>query len=351
MSLAALAPASAHGATLVGDYRLDNTLNAAEGSGAPLSTVGNRDTAFVTETVDGSNRTVLRFASGSGVRFETPAALPNSSVVVQFRLDQVSGWRRILDFSSRTQDRGLYFSDGQLQFFPHPAGPTVVSPNQWVEVALTRDSGGSVNWYIDGAYEATRSDTSAPYYARLTDSINFFLDDFLFPGEMSGGAVARIRVFDGVLTGDEVANLPPVPADADGDGVEDGSDNCPTDANAGQADLDGDRAGDACDADVDGDGILNGDDAFPRDATESRDSDGDGVGDNGDNCRAVANLDQADGDGDGSGDACDSPDLPTTVEACKRDGWRTFEAGGVRFRNQGDCVSFVATRGKNRPAG
>ena len=35
------------------------------------------------------------------------------------------------------------------------------------------------------------------------------------------------------------------------------------------------------------------------------DSDGDGLGDSADNCRAVANADQADADGDGVGDACD----------------------------------------------
>jgi hypothetical protein len=38
------------------------------------------------------------------------------------------------------------------------------------------------------------------------------------------------------------------PADADGDGVPDATDNCPAVANPDQADADGDGAGDACDA-------------------------------------------------------------------------------------------------------
>jgi hypothetical protein len=42
----------------------------------------------------------------------------------------------------------------------------------------------------------------------------------------------------------------------------------------------------------------------------------------------------------------DAPPLPTSKDECKNGGWRTF---GV-FRNQGDCVSFVATGGKNPPA-
>jgi hypothetical protein len=43
----------------------------------------------------------------------------------------------------------------------------------------------------------------------------------------------------------------------------------------------------------------------------------------------------------------DAPPLPTSKEQCNNNGWRTF---GV-FKNQGDCVSFVATGGKNQPSG
>ena len=39
--------------------------------------------------------------------------------------------------------------------------------------------------------------------------------------------------------------------------------------------------------------------------------------------------------------------LPTAKDQCKDGGWQTF---GV-FKNQGDCVSFVATGGKNPPTG
>jgi hypothetical protein len=41
----------------------------------------------------------------------------------------------------------------------------------------------------------------------------------------------------------------------------------------------------------------------------------------------------------------DAPPLPTSKDQCKNGGWRTY---GV-FENQGDCVSFVATGGKNQP--
>jgi len=40
-------------------------------------------------------------------------------------------------------------------------------------------------------------------------------------------------------------------------------------------------------------------------------------------------------------------DSPTSADQCKKGGWQTY---GV-FKNQGDCVSFVATKGKNKPKG
>ena len=39
--------------------------------------------------------------------------------------------------------------------------------------------------------------------------------------------------------------------------------------------------------------------------------------------------------------------LPTTTAQCLNGGWQNYKV----FKNQGDCVSFVATKGKNPPAG
>ena len=80
------------------------------------------------------------------------------------------------------------------------------------------------------------------------------------------------------------------------------------------------------------------------------DADGDGVPDGDDNCVNAPNPDQADADEDGIGTACDTQEVPLTKDDCKNDGWRNFD-GIYTFRNQGDCVSFVATQGKNGPKG
>ncbi len=68
-------------------------------------------------------------------------------------------------------------------------------------------------------------------------------------------------------------------SDADGDGVDDSTDNCPATSNSSQADGDGDGVGDACD-----------------------------------NCPSTANSSQADTDGDGTGDACEVQN-PIIIEA------------------------------------
>lgn len=40
-------------------------------------------------------------------------------------------------------------------------------------------------------------------------------------------------------------------------------------------------------------------------------------------------------------------EMPMNVEQCKKGGWQTYQV----FKNQGDCVSYVATEGRNQPDG
>jgi hypothetical protein len=93
--------------------------------------------------------------------------------------------------------------------------------------------------------------------------------------------------------GDALCDLPQDP-DSDGDGIFDGSDNCPSVQNSDQTDRDSDGFGDVCDACPDDPG---------------NDVDRDGVCGDADNCPAASNSDQTDRDSDGFGDACDDENL------------------------------------------
>lgn len=115
--------------------------------------------------------------------------------------------------------------------------------------------------------------------------------------------------------------------DADGDGVNNDTDNCPTTANADQADVDGNGIGDLC-QDTDGDGVLDINDNCvnkinpgqkDRDGNGvgdvCQDTDGDGIMDDKDNCPRVSNADQKDTDGDGVGDVCQDGDNDGVIDS------------------------------------
>jgi Thrombospondin type 3 repeat len=110
--------------------------------------------------------------------------------------------------------------------------------------------------------------------------------------------------------------------DSDNDGVLDTDDNCPTVANPGQENYDGDSEGDACDDDDDNDGVLDVNDNCQFTANSGQenydgdsegdacdnDDDNDGVLDVNDNCQFTVNPGQENCDGDSEGDACDADD-------------------------------------------
>jgi len=119
-------------------------------------------------------------------------------------------------------------------------------------------------------------------------------------GQPGGGSTTA------TLLGSGSVCINPIPGpDSDGDGIGDNCDNCPAISNAGQEDFDVDGVGNVCDPDRDGDLVPNEQDVFPDDPSEASDIDGDGVGDNGDNCPGSFNPGQEDLDGDGEGDVCD----------------------------------------------
>ncbi len=116
--------------------------------------------------------------------------------------------------------------------------------------------------------------------------------------------------------------------DFDGDGWNDlavadfGSNEVCVYRNVFGVDSDGDGIVDPCDDDDDNDGIMDDDDNCRIIANpDQADTDSDGLGDACDNCTTRANPLQVDGDGDGFGDPCDNcPDVPNGQHDADGDG-------------------------------
>jgi len=209
LAVLALGAQAASAATLKGDYRFAGTLDSSCCGAPALTNLG--PNSFAEEVVGGSRRTVLAFPLSSGVSMPAGVIPSDSySIAVQFRLQEVTGYRRLVDFSTSSTDRGLYNLNGQLNFYPIVTGtssPEPIAANRYVHVVLTRDPAGQVLGYVDGDQEISFTDSLGDAVFQPGSDVRFFKDDAVIGGEESAGAVTRIRVYDGALTAAEVASI------------------------------------------------------------------------------------------------------------------------------------------------
>jgi hypothetical protein len=229
--LAGVAAPSLRSATLAADYRVQNTLNSSVGTIGPLTIVDTAaDVSFVSATVLGQTQQVLNFAnvgSDHGVQAQTNGFLSATtySIVMlasfNFTLgDSVA--TKIFDFKNLSSDAGLYVNDltGLLSFngiTPLPIGGTPVVTGNYTQIVLTRDGAtGLTTVYQNGMIAFSFTDTNGDaVLGDATATGNAFLTVFDddnanivgVTNESTQGNLARLRLYDGVLTAQEVAAL------------------------------------------------------------------------------------------------------------------------------------------------
>lgn len=270
--------------------------------------------------------TATSYALMSGVK-----SFPSTTVSVELWMNSPSTTVEGTPFgyhtsvSGNTNDLILYNYNNLAIYVNGAAVSTGVKLNDgvWHHVVVTwRSSDGAAELFKDGvsawtgtlAAGATLVGSGTIMLGQEQDCLGGCLD----AAQAFLGVMDEVALYNKVLAADRVlAHYQYGRADADGDGILNGNDNCLTVVNPGQTDADGDGVGDACDncltnsnaSQTDSDGDLVGDtcdNCANKPNTNQANSDGDIRGDVCDNCSTQANNDQADTDGDGAGDICDN---------------------------------------------
>jgi hypothetical protein len=234
-SAALLLFAAPAGAGLIADYQFNGTLASSVGTAPPLGEIGTGASSLQTEAVNGCTRQVLAFPRGHGFSFRVPftTAEQDYSVSMDFRLDSngvgdpTFAYRRLLGFDANppatpqpASDTGLYFKRGVLDLYRDGVGDQLdtdatraTAGGTWVRVGLKHDdiptnAQDTTSGFLNGA-TAMSLGLSPPRFGLPNDTLTFFKDDG--SNEESGGAIARIMIWDSAPSAAEVASPPPVP--------------------------------------------------------------------------------------------------------------------------------------------
>ena len=198
-------------ASEIADYELQQTHSSSVPTSTVLTDIGT-GIRFLTQRIDGLWRDVATVPEGSGLRVGN-VSLPSYSVVVKLRLDDTSGYRRILDVNGGKDDRGIYDRNGRAVIYeggPRSSAGVVLSPKVFTELAIVSSKdpgspgGGLTVVYADGAPVV-----QAPIQMTPASSLRIFKDNTsgAGTGEDSSGRIACVRVFDQALDPAEVAAI------------------------------------------------------------------------------------------------------------------------------------------------
>jgi hypothetical protein len=132
------------------------------------------------------------------------------SVEIVLMFLQADGrWRRIVDVQDRQSDDGFYADpENHLQVYPEPGKGKLITSGGYHHVVLTVAKDNTVKAYLDGSIQFTAT-TPVMVINNPREVVHFFLDNTVGPGqgEFSNGKVAVIRLYDRVLTDQQVARL------------------------------------------------------------------------------------------------------------------------------------------------
>lgn len=195
---------------------------------------------------------------------------------------------------------------------------TDLDGDSFSDIVVTNSASGTLSLFRgkgDGTFQLPEDYDAGPYAGLRINGYSYHPNSCIIATDFNQDGKVDIAVLNSGSKFSVLLNI--YEPDTDGDGVDDNTDNCPSDANPDQADWDTDGIGDMCD-DSDGDSWMDVYDNCPTTTNSDQadldndgignvcdDSDTDGIMDTPDNCPFIYNPNQVDWDGDGIGLACD----------------------------------------------
>ncbi|RYD52987.1 MAG: T9SS type A sorting domain-containing protein [Sphingobacteriales bacterium] len=189
---------------MVHTYDFRGTFNEASNAGPALLPLGTG--RFKTDTLtdyNGLQRTVYQFDLNSGFYLNDSLqqflASGSYTIELYFKMNELTSWKRVIDFKNRTSDLGCYVLSGQLNFYnmaTSQGAPFVV--NEYSQYVISRNAANSrVQLYGDGSKYITFTDNgNNAIYNATKKRINFFQDDLIVPNEASAGSIAMLRIYN-----------------------------------------------------------------------------------------------------------------------------------------------------------
>lgn len=167
---------------------------------------------YTFETVAGVYKRVYNFDKGCGLVFSDSASnlLSSGSYTIElyFRLDTITGYKKLVDFDSLGADAGFYNQNGKLVMYNKLTNTdSTIGAGKFEYAAITRD-GSTKDMYIyhNNKVIGMLNDNTDQYIYGAEKLLIFFNDDKGTNGEQSSGSVGMIHISNYVMDSTTIKN-------------------------------------------------------------------------------------------------------------------------------------------------
>ena len=149
-------------AALLADYVFENNLNG-NITGAPDIEYLGVSSIFETGMIQGLSVKALGIDLDTGLKLDISnwSICDEYTLVIHGLVDDLIGYKKLIDFRNLSGDIGIYNNDGTLVYVNGHSAPTVgIFEGTYFQLVVTRDSNDLVTAYIDGELQFSFTDNS-----------------------------------------------------------------------------------------------------------------------------------------------------------------------------------------------